>query len=305
MAGAVQRGPDELGHPGIDDDLAPAALADVQDAGDEPAGPGDERAAGLDGEARRPAVVRDAARSARELAGEAFGPGVGSAGGKTGKPPPTSSVSKSSGSPRRRATTARPRRTASRHASTARSCEPTWRWTPRGRIAPPALAERADDAGRLRLGHAELGRPGPDGEAGDRLGRHVRVEPDEDVERRPAAVPETGARGPWRRTSASSADSSATHASGVPRCGRAHGAPQVGVGLADALERDPVVGDARRRATAHSPRDTTLAPKPRAATSATIAGTSLALTEYWRIHGSGKATASGRGGRVSAARSVT
>jgi hypothetical protein len=33
-----------------------------------------------------------------------------------------------------------------------------------------------------------------------------------------------------------------------------------------------------------------LAPKPRAAIAAMTAGVSLALTEYWRIHGSGKAS---------------
>ena len=86
-------------------------------------------------------VGRRSSGSASSSAGSSranrSGPGVGSSSGKTGKPPPTSSVSNVSSVPRSRATTASPRRTASRHASTARSCEPTWRWTPRGRIAPP------------------------------------------------------------------------------------------------------------------------------------------------------------------------
>ena len=45
----------------------------------------------------------------------------------TGNPPPTSSVSNSGRPPRSRATRASARRTASRQASTAPSCEPTWR----------------------------------------------------------------------------------------------------------------------------------------------------------------------------------
>ena len=64
-------------------------------------------------------------------------------------------------------------------------------------------------------------------------------------------------------------------------------------------------GTPARRAIAHSPRDTTLAPKPRAVTSATISGMSLALTEYWRIHGSGKASRTVAAARSSVARSVT
>ena len=64
-------------------------------------------------------------------------------------------------------------------------------------------------------------------------------------------------------------------------------------------------GTPARRAIAHSPRDTTLAPKPRAVTSATISGMSLALTEYWRIHGSGKASRTAAAARSSVARSVT
>ena len=49
-----------------------------------------------------------------------------------------------------------------------------------------------DEPGRLGLGHPELRRAIADGEPGDRLGRHVRVEPHEDVERRPIAASEPG-----------------------------------------------------------------------------------------------------------------
>ena len=54
-------------------------------------------------------------------------------------------------------------------------------------------------------------------------------------------------------------------------------------------------GTPARRASAHSPRETTFAPNPRAATAAMTAGTSLALTEYWRSHGSGNASRTRRG----------
>ena len=59
--------------PGVEDDLAVAAVADVEDARDQPAGARDERPAGLDGEARRPAVGRDRLEQRRDLAGEALG----------------------------------------------------------------------------------------------------------------------------------------------------------------------------------------------------------------------------------------
>ena len=64
-------------------------------------------------------------------------------------------------------------------------------------------------------------------------------------------------------------------------------------------------GRPARRAAAHSPRETTFAPNPRAATSATIAGTSFALTEYCRIHGSGNAARIALAAASSSARSVT
>ena len=61
--------------------------------------------------------------------------------------------------------TASPRRTASRHASTAPSCDPTWRWTPRGRIAARSRASRSTVRRELRLGHPELRPAGPDRQA--------------------------------------------------------------------------------------------------------------------------------------------
>jgi hypothetical protein len=60
-----------------------------------------------------------------------------------------------------------------------------------------------------------------------------------------------------------------------------------------------------RVATAHSPRDTTLAPKPRPQTRPTIAATSLALTEYCRSHGSGNAFVTASAAASTVATSVT
>ncbi len=45
-------------------------------------------------------------------------------------------MSKPSIEPRHNAATASALRTASRHASIAPSCDPTWRWMPRGRSGP-------------------------------------------------------------------------------------------------------------------------------------------------------------------------
>ena len=59
------------------------------------------------------------------------------------------------------------------------------------------------------------------------------------------------------------------------------------------------------RAAAHSPRETTFAPSPRAATAAMTAGTSFALTENCRSHGSGNAAADRVAAASRAARSVT
>jgi hypothetical protein len=48
-----------------------------------------------------------------------------------------------------------------------------------------------------------------------------------------------------------------------------------------------------------------LAPNPRDVTSATIDVTSLAFSEYWRIHGSGKASRIAAAAASRATRSVT
>ena len=131
-------------------------------------------------------------------------------------------------SPRARRRAARPPRGhAGRHPARRRprrSCDPTCRWTPRGRTAPAACEPIAlDEPGRLRLGHPELRATLADRQAGDGLGRDVRVEPVQDVEGRPVAAAEPGAPAIRVTTSASSADSRATHRSG--RSGRAPPGP--------------------------------------------------------------------------------
>ena len=113
----------------------------------------------------------------------------------TGNPPPTSSVSNSGRPPRSRATRASARRTASRQASTAPSCEPTWRWMP----APPersvGAAPGLDGSGELVVGQAELRRAGTDRQAALGLGLDRRVEPEQDVEPGATGPPGESPRG--------------------------------------------------------------------------------------------------------------
>ena len=59
------------------------------------------------------------------------------------------------------------------------------------------------------------------------------------------------------------------------------------------------------RATAHSPEETTFAPSPVEARRATTAGTSFALSENARSHGSGKASRSSAAAAPSSATDVT
>ena len=235
------------------------------------------------------------------------GAGTGSSSGRTGKPPPTSSVSNVSRLPRRRPTTASPRRTASRHASTARSCEPTWRWTPRGRIAPSAcVASHSTRPVASVSVMPNLDAPSPTASpaivSGVTSGLSLTSTSSGGRPRRPR---------PARRaiavsTSPSSADSRATHSSGFAPAPVERIAARRSASVLPTPSREiRSSGTPARRATAHSPRDTTLAPNPREVTSATISGTSLALTEYCRIHGSGNADRTADAARSSSARSVT
>ena len=197
-----------------------------------------------------------------------LGPGAGSPEAKTGNPPPTSSVSNVSIDPRHSAVIASARRTASRQASTAPSCEPTWRWMPRGLSGP--FARR---------------RP--------RWPRPARSRSSRTWSRRH--------RQPVRATSRAPRPGSADRARRARPTG--HAAEDGGKrrGLVGRFDRDPAQGSAvaraavaaarrsaavlpipssvisrlatpARTAAAHSPRETTFAPKPCAATAAMIGG---------------------------------
>ncbi len=109
---------------------------------------------------------------------------------------------------------------------------------PRGRSRPVRAAAGIDRAGDLGLGHAELRAAGSDGETGQRLGGDVRVQPVEHVER--------WCTDPFRFVG--QCPSLLRRLDGDPPerlpIGRgARRGPEVGPGLADPLERRPVVRD--------------------------------------------------------------
>ena len=129
----------------------------------------------------------------------------------------------------------RPRRAASRRAGGCRAVGAGRPARRRPRSPPPSsvsVIPNFDAAGAHR-------------QAGERLGRDVRVEPVQDVERaappprrrrsRPGPPPPRAIR--WRPSAAA-----------APSARGAHRRPQVGRRLADALERDPVVRHAGRGA---------------------------------------------------------
>src|SRR5690242_7228385 len=72
MARAVQGWPDELGHPGVEDDLASGPVAHVEDPSDEPAGACDEDPTRFDGDAHWSAVVRDRGKQWTKLTCESL-----------------------------------------------------------------------------------------------------------------------------------------------------------------------------------------------------------------------------------------
>jgi hypothetical protein len=110
--------------------------------------------------------------------------------------------------------------------------------------AKPATA-RGDEveAGRnLGLGHSELGAARPDRQAGVRLRGNVRIEAQEDVDRWATAPPDTDSPGqPGQRVDLVGG-LDRKPAQRVPVGCRLDGSPEVGIGLADALERDLRIG---------------------------------------------------------------
>ena len=243
-----------------------------------------------------------AASNAGSSRAKCSGVGDGSPSGRTGKPPPRSTVSNVSIEPRQSAASASALRTASRQASMAPSCDPTCRWMPRGRSGavrrPAAGLDRLAD---LRLGHAELRAAGPDRETGQGLGRDVRVDPVQDVDRRRPGAP--GGPGQRRRLVHRFEGHPGQRGAIAARPGPPRGGRPAVLPIPSSVMRS--FGTPARRARAHSPRETTFAPNPRSATAPITAGTSFALTEYWRTIGSGNAATTDAHAASSAARSVT
>ena len=128
-------------------------------------------------------------------------------------------------------------------------------------VGPATGLDRRPDLG---LGHAELGGPGPDGEA--RHASRARRPGSAGTGRRRAAPAFLVRRTATASASASSGDSSAIQRSGAPAAAaRAAARRSAGV-LPTPSSVIRSFGTPARRASAHSPRETTFAPNPRAAT---------------------------------------
>ena len=263
MAGAIERWSDQLGHPGVEHDLSlhlgAGAAADVEDAGHQPAGTGDKEASRLDDQPPRSPVDGDRLEERRELSRERSGRGP-PAGGTTG-PPPRSRVSKRS-SPhlsRPRAPAADGPRHATLDGAELRSDVEVDPARDERAVASPATRSTVDVSSVSVMPNFEPAAPtaSPAAVSGTTAG--LRRNSTSSGGR--SAVPSRARRAMAIRASASSGDRSRAR----PEAPRplAHRAPQVGVGLADPLDRDPVVRDARARAIAHSPPDTTFAPRPK------------------------------------------
>ena len=137
------------------------------------------------------------------------------------------------------------------------------------RAVRPASAAMAP--GELGLGHPELGGAAAHGEVRVRLGRHVGVEPEQDVERRGAARRAQRQPGPPRDRRQRLQLLGALHrdpAQRMPAAAARTAARRSAGGLADALERDPRVrhpGRARRGPLAATTRRSRRARAPRGA----------------------------------------
>ena len=184
-----------------------------------------------------------AASERRHLGGE---PGRASARrGPTGNPPPTSSVSNDGSPPPSSARSASDRRTPSRQASTVRSPEPTWRWMPRQASGPsgppPASMAAASSSSRIPNLLAQAPTARPAWVSGLTSGFSRRSTSG----RRPARPARTGSPGVGRQGRRLHLGFDGDPAEWRALGRGTHRGPQVGVGLADPLERDPLVRDAR------------------------------------------------------------
>ena len=130
-----------------------------------------------------------ASRSAGSSRANRSGVGDGSPRGRTGNPPPTSSVSKVSIEPRHSAVTASAATDGISPRVHGTELRPDVEVDPARSERTIGSAAGLDRLGDLGLGHPELGGPGTDRELGERLGRDVRVEPVQDVESEATAGP--------------------------------------------------------------------------------------------------------------------
>ena len=205
----------------------PAAVADVEDAGDQPAGTRDEGPAGLDRQAARAGGRRGRPRAAPAAPGRTA-PARATAGpsGRTGNPPPRSSVSnvsidRATARPARapcgrRRATRRPRRAATRRGGGCRAGGADRRGRRRPRWPPPISVSAIPN----------LAAPAPTARPACVSGVDVRVEPVQDVEAEPGLFARRD--GEARAPAASSGDSSATQRSGSSVRGGPGRGPQVG-----------------------------------------------------------------------------
>ena len=129
----------------------------------------------------------------------------------------------------------------------APSCEPTWRWMPRARSAGPASRVASSAAASSVSVIPNFDPPAPDRETGMRLGRDVRVQAKQDVDRRSPRPAEARRPRSVGEHTELRLGFDGHPAQRVPVGGCRDGRPQVTVGLADAFERDRCVGHAGAR----------------------------------------------------------
>ena len=223
--------------------------------------------------------------------------GVGTVpGSPTGRPPPTSSVSNPGLPARSSASTASPRRTASRQASTAPSWEPTWRCTPRAATGPSRSSDATAFVSSVSV-MPNLDDPRPTASplcvSGCTSGLRRSRTSSAGRPRLPR-TPSLARAAIATRASSSSALSTATQRSGLPATQARTAARRSAADLPTPSRVMRSFASPAARATAHSPEETTFASSLSAARRATTDGTSFALSENARSQGSGKAASSSR-----------
>ena len=241
VASAVQGRPDQLRHAGVEDDLADCPGADVEDPRYQPPGTRDEEPSGFGRESPRPTIGWDHLEEWLHLPCESGRPRARLVVRRDGKA--TAHVERVEVV--EAAADEGDQSECSSHAVPPRVDRAELRSDVEMDAPQPQARRRGERIGRLRqlgLGQPELARAAPDRERVVGLGRDVGVETEQDVDR--LAEPARAAR--RASTASSSTDSTATQRSGSPIPRRANRSPQVRIGLADALERDPAVREPGR-----------------------------------------------------------